>query len=565
MPSLFKAGLLLCVATFLAIIALLMPAHLRSVDENVLKYAGAHPDAIENKLWEEINAAYVGPAQLFIQATGYETPSQQGQIQQLLNENPLFKVSGGPDRDFEDLLRTNFQPHRKYSVISVLLHGPKRQLLSEQLNLSRNRNVRALLDIRNLNGLTRLHPNGHPAGAPYDAGVLTLALLIEGGHFKSGVSQQIGNLAVLAKDNDAKATIACEDLVIGTLSLGHQLDYCSLASLAKLTKKLSDWSQMAALFRAQPDQIAELYTALRFSETPQALHAYLEKHKETGIQDLKFALRQGPKAVAYLVESEKPIYRASPIAAKLLDTIAAYRPRSFATICYQQNFLGQLIKFTLLIFSGFAFALALLHVGHRYHGYKTVASRISPVTITRDLLISCIFAFTIWIFLEPDILKSPKKPPQNNPQIEFAIADTLHSLKSPIKAMQELNQVTLLVLAIFFILQLIIYSFCLIKLREIRKQAHASKIKLRLLDNEENLFDFGLYVGLGGTVLSLILVAIGIVEASLMAAYASTLFGILFTATLKVLHVRPYRRKLILESDSYIGQDIPEKSLLDHE
>ena len=67
------------------------------------------------------------------------------------------------------------------------------------------------------------------------------------------------------------------------------------------------------------------------------------------------------------------------------------------------------------------------------------------------------------------------------------------------------------------------------------------------MDNEENLFDLGLYVGLGGTVLSLILVVLNIVDASLMAAYASTLFGIIFVAILKVGFVRPSRRKLILE------------------
>jgi hypothetical protein len=53
----------------------------------------------------------------------------------------------------------------------------------------------------------------------------------------------------------------------------------------------------------------------------------------------------------------------------------------------------------------------------------------------------------------------------------------------------------------------------------------------------------------------LILVAIGIVEASLMAAYASTLFGILFVAMLKVMHLRPYRRKLILEQGRLGGND----------
>ena len=68
--------------------------------------------------------------------------------------------------------------------------------------------------------------------------------------------------------------------------------------------------------------------------------------------------------------------------------------------------------------------------------------------------------------------------------------------------MQEINQVTLLVLALFFIVQLVIYSFCLIKLKEIGEQKLSAELKLKLLENEENLFDFGLYVGLGGTLLS---------------------------------------------------------------
>ena len=71
--------------------------------------------------------------------------------------------------------------------------------------------------------------------------------------------------------------------------------------------------------------------------------------------------------------------------------------------------------------------------------------------------------------------------------------------------------------------------------------------KIELLENEEPLFDIGLYFGLGGTVFSLILLAMGVVEASLIAAYASTLFGILGVAILKVFHVRPFRRKLILQ------------------
>jgi hypothetical protein len=38
-----------------------------------------------------------------------------------------------------------------------------------------------------------------------------------------------------------------------------------------------------------------------------------------------------------------------------------------------------------------------------------------------------------------------------------------------------------------------------------------------------------------------------VIQASLVAAYSSTLFGILFVAFLKVVHVRAFRRELILK------------------
>ena len=82
---------------------------------------------------------------------------------------------------------------------------------------------------------------------------------------------------------------------------------------------------------------------------------------------------------------------------------------------------------------------------------------------------------------------------------------------------------------------------------------------MKLLENEENLFDLGLYVGLGGTVASLILLAMDVVQASLISAYSSTLFGIIFVAFLKIFHVRPYRRGLIIkvEMDSQSHEQGP--------
>ena len=111
------------------------------------------------------------------------------------------------------------------------------------------------------------------------------------------------------------------------------------------------------------------------------------------------------------------------------------------------------------------------------------------------------------------------------------------------------DQLSLASLAIFFVIQAIIYIWCLTKLAEIRRQSLAPRMKLKLLENEDNLFDMGLYVGFVGSVISLIVMSIGLQHLSMM-AYSSTAFGIIFVSVLKIFHVRPLRRKLILESET---------------
>ena len=61
------------------------------------------------------------------------------------------------------------------------------------------------------------------------------------------------------------------------------------------------------------------------------------------------------------------------------------------------------------------------------------------------------------------------------------------------------------------------------------------------MENEENLFDGGLYVGIGGTATALVLQVLGVIEPNLLAAYSSNLFGITCVALVKIRHVRPYK------------------------
>ena len=112
----------------------------------------------------------------------------------------------------------------------------------------------------------------------------------------------------------------------------------------------------------------------------------------------------------------------------------------------------------------------------------------------------------------------------------------------------ETDTATITAVGLFLALQFTVYLVSLIRLSVIKRTKADASLKLKLLENEENLFDLGLYIGLAGTVVSLILLTMGVVTASLMAAYASTLFGILFTALIKIVHVRKYKRTLLMES-----------------
>ncbi|MDQ8193176.1 hypothetical protein QEH59_01975 [Coraliomargarita sp. SDUM461004] len=559
MLALIKTSTLLVIALLFATAALLIPSHLRSIDLVVIESNAQNGRAVRAVLDETISSAHTGSTLRILNATQVSptvAQAYQAQIQALVEQYPSLRASGGPDRSFEDFLALiQFAPSTEIEPLALLpqlLPRSERASLSNMLKESSNANVAALLDARDLPGLIRLHPASHAAGAPYDAGILTLSLLIEGGHFSPTLAQQIGQTAAQAKLGTPTAVHALEDFAIATLSLGRQLDHRSLADLASITGSLADWGRMGTLFRAQPDRIDALYAALRFAGNPDSLYNYLAKNPETGNNDLDTALKNGPAATQQLLAEALPIFRPTQLLNQLLELTSSYRPQSVIELSQTNRTAALTVKASLFMSAGLAFALAMGAAWRASLSEIKAVERSTPSIIARNVFTSLIVALTLWACFEPGILKSKNTESETDsaPRIEFVVADTLNSLKSPVKAMQELNQVTLLVLALFFIAQLIIYCFCLIKLKEIAKQKLSASLKIKLLENEENLFDFGLYVGLGGTVLSLILVAVGIVEASLMAAYASTLFGILFVAILKVLNLRPYRRHLIIQANS---------------
>jgi hypothetical protein len=114
-----------------------------------------------------------------------------------------------------------------------------------------------------------------------------------------------------------------------------------------------------------------------------------------------------------------------------------------------------------------------------------------------------------------------------------------------------MSQTNLLTMLLFFVLQALLFTACLVKLAEIRRQKVAPRVKLKLLENEEHLFDAGLYLGFLGTIISFILYSLNQAhQFSLMVAYSSTSFGILFVVFFKIFFLRPARRKLVMETEA---------------
>jgi hypothetical protein len=158
-----------------------------------------------------------------------------------------------------------------------------------------------------------------------------------------------------------------------------------------------------------------------------------------------------------------------------------------------------------------------------------------------------LIAFVIIITTEPFLLRAA---PPSEYRVKIVIP-VLANAATPAKTLSTstpstMDKSTIISIGVFALLQIVVYMICLMKISEIDRQDLAPALKLRLMENEENLFDSGLYVGMTGTATALVLQVLGVIDPNLLAAYSSNLFGIVCVAFVKIRHVRIYKRQLIM-------------------
>ncbi len=527
-----------------------VPVYWQLINSQLLEVLGKETPSLVDSAANQVQLDHLGVASIFLDAAESlevgDTELVRNSVAKAEELFPEYAITGGPDIYFDQILRIDPQlrASTRRELIPNLIPSQTRATLLSFLDNSRSTSVKAVVATREMAGTRQFMPVYSAAGQPLEATILLSALLIQGNHFSPKVAADVRTLA----DNisDAYAVSDLERIYFALFSLGKRMNWNQLVSFLPFIEDTELLEKVAAYARNNDAKFSWIYTAIVEMESAESVIQYLDTYKEEGLEDVGLALSYGQGALDYLIQQMQQVERPAARlrwAEKLpwllnnptILVPASHNPASFLVI---KGLLTALSAFCLTAFWIQAFPLL-------FHTFKRERKPPVVVDILRTVTLTLILSFLIILITEPGVFRTSQTP-QPEVRLEWAFQDTVESLFTPTERTDTMDQITIITISIFFLMQIAVYMAGLIKLTEIRKMDGSPTLKLELIQNEDQLFDSGLYLGLTGTVLSLIFLAIGVVQASLMAAYSSTLFGIIFVALLKVFHVRPFRKSLLM-------------------
>ncbi len=518
--------------------AWMVPVNLKSLTPSVLKQAGKETSSVATFGRQILDSEKLGPAQLVLAAARLledpKAPALDRSIRDVITRRPEWAAWGGWDPFLDPLfnLKDNAGRAESTPVLTFFIATKARQGLLTYLANSRSLGVQAVLQTRDIDHTTQFVPAKRAGGQALDSVILLTALLYQGEHLSGSLQRELRSLAETAVT--AKQMGELETFYVDLLSLGKRLDWVQLCELLRTTDSTKTMGEYAHLARLASDNLPLIYTAALFSDSADRVAAYLIQYGKSGLEDLKFALAQGQGAVRQLLLVQVPINRKAGPTLGLVTEVALFYPRLTLVVKYL----------------GFLFGAFCLFRGLQQEFIEPRPGHASPLRVQSSIL-AVLTAGLLVLATEPFLLKAAPIS-EFRLKILIPILSNTADVKPPTTPPSAPTMDTLTIASIIFFaaLQVSMYLFCLRKIREVSRQNVSPLVKLRLMENEENLFDGGLYIGIGGTALSLVLQVLGLVPANLLAAYSSNLFGITCVALVKIRHVRPYKRSLILDSQS---------------
>ncbi len=541
------AILLLVLGCGSLVCGLLVPAHLRAVDSGLVQRAGWDGPALLDRGRALVDERRLGSALLIAQAarqgiiSGWDRLGET--ITNLARQFPSLVMWG--DGDGAKEIFTN-APAKSEPVIVFLVRRADRGTALAHLEQSPVAAVRELLLCRELKNTALLPPSASAAGQAFDTALAEVGLLLEGGKLTSALSNSIAALAVGA--NRGRGSETLEQALLDFTSLGGQFNWDQLTAFVAEIPDTRTLGQLTAEAQGAGGKLPVLFAAVQLTGRPANVADYLAKFPQTGLADLTASLDAGAGGLNRLMQSGRRLYHEP--GARLVANCRPLRKISApaTALAFQKPRLAMAAKWFAYLLGGFLCATAV-RVAQPAVSPLEQPLRVRGLHLFRESLFALGFLLVVLLLSEPFLV-------QENQQGIFLLRPRLPMAGGAAPAgiaglaFQIMNPIILITLLLFFVLQALLYLACILKLAEIRRQAVPPRMKLKLLENEDHLFDAGLYLGFVGTVVSLIVASLGLVKFSLMAAYSSTSFGIIFVSIFKIFHLRPARRKLLLEADA---------------
>jgi len=449
----------------------------------------------------------------------------------------------------------------------LIIRQENRGRVVEMLRASANPGVQALIRCRTLTNTIFFPPSTSTSGQAFDAALSICGLLLAEGKMTPGLSNALVTAAGQAEGemdvtwapnrngiSGAFPTEPLEQALLDVMSLGQRFNWGQLETFTAQIADAETLRLLAILIRKADRQLPTLFSAVVLSGRPAEVAHYLGSFSRTGLADLGAGLRSGTGGIREILARNQRWYHSN-----LRDRVVALGPLgvfsgSVADFCWLAPGWALAFKWLLYLAGGVLLAAAV------HFSLPEVSTLERPLQVrgfhvVREILFGLGFLLVVILLSEPFLAQESQKA-----ELSFRLRLPRVIGTAPVglaHATSSIMQLNLLTLLLFFVIQGLIYISCLVKLAEIRRQQVPARVKLRLLDNEDHLFDAGLYVGFAGTIISLILVSQGIVNSSLMAAYSSTSFGIIFVVIFKIFHLRPLRRIYVLESEALAPASLP--------
>lgn len=542
------------------VVALLVPAYLRSLDVAVVTRAGRATDGPLTEARQQARLDKVGLAEILAQAAvAADVPDAKltlQAIQQQRATRPAAAVWGGADSLLQQVCGpTGASLTNAEWVMDLVLPETQRLAILRFLGTLRRLDVQEVLKNRTLPKTALFPPVGSSSGQALDAAILLTGLLMQADALRPSLRAEIEQLAGAANRGYDSAPV--EIVYLNVTSLAKRMTWDQLVSFLQRVKDLAQLRELTRAITLAPADLPVIFAAMYLADSPDALAEYLRLMPKTGLRDVRYALGAGKGGLSLLLSRQDPLYYA-PWRDWLLAVPGmslVFRP--LVALAQNSWVLALILKYLLWLDGAFFLARAFSNLRHEPSPLE-MPLQVRGINTLRQQAVAGMAVALAVILVEPGLARdqTPLQPatlwslPRRNP------APNAAALVTTPKVVMK-NDSNWLALAVFFAVQLTVYVVGLIKLREIKRQEISSSLKLKILDNEENLFDTGLYVGLGGTGLSLVLLALNLFAASPMIAYASTGFGVFFASLLKIVHVRAYRRALILQAEWEASQVSP--------